>query len=71
MSQFDERVQKAMDSFGSWENRTESSVDFVNQLREDKCRNVDGLWKDQNIASLKYIDDLRREWEERFPTQSS
>ena len=35
----DYRVQRAIDSFGKWEKRAESSVDIVNQLREESGRN--------------------------------
>jgi hypothetical protein len=33
------RLQKALNSFGKWEKRKESSVDLVNQLREEGGRN--------------------------------
>jgi hypothetical protein len=33
------RVKKAISSFGKWEQRSESSVDIVNQLRKEDGRN--------------------------------
>lgn len=32
------RLQKAMGSFGSWEPRTDTSVNCVNSLREERSR---------------------------------
>ncbi len=32
------KVQKAMDSFGSWQGREETSVDMVNDLRKEGDR---------------------------------
>lgn len=34
------RVQKAMHSFGKWEERKESSVDIVNDLRREDSRQL-------------------------------
>ena len=36
------KVQKAMESFGSWEKREESSAGIVNELRKDKGRDYAG-----------------------------
>ncbi len=36
------KIQKALSSFGKWEEREESSVDIVNKMREeDKRRHAD------------------------------
>jgi hypothetical protein len=36
------KVQKAMDSFGSWKGREETSVDMVNDLRKEGDRTYAG-----------------------------
>ncbi len=36
------KVQKAMESFGSWKGRAESSVDMVNEIRKDEGRDYAG-----------------------------
>jgi metal-responsive CopG/Arc/MetJ family transcriptional regulator len=33
------KINKALDSFGSWETRKEDSVDIVNEMRTDEGRN--------------------------------
>lgn len=36
------KIQKAMESFGSWEDRKKKSVDLVNEMRAEKGRNYAG-----------------------------
>ena len=36
------KVQKAMESFGSWKGREETSVDLVNEMRKDEGRDYAG-----------------------------
>lgn len=36
------KIQKAMESFGSWKNREGSSVDMVNETRKDEGRDYAG-----------------------------
>jgi metal-responsive CopG/Arc/MetJ family transcriptional regulator len=36
------KVQKAMESFGSWEKREESSTEIVNELRKEEGRDYAG-----------------------------
>jgi hypothetical protein len=36
------KIQKAMESFGSWEDRQKKSVDLVNEMRTEKGRNYAG-----------------------------
>jgi hypothetical protein len=36
------KIQKAMESFGSWQGREESSVDLVNEMRRDEERDYAG-----------------------------
>lgn len=31
------KIEKAIQSFGSWEDREKDSVDIVNELRKDRC----------------------------------
>ena len=35
----DMKIKKALNSFGSWKDHEEDSVDIVNELRSDKGRN--------------------------------
>jgi post-segregation antitoxin (ccd killing protein) len=35
----DAKIKKALNSFGSWQDREKDSVDIVNALRSDKGRN--------------------------------
>ena len=36
------KVQKAMESFGSWKDREDTSVDIVNDLRKERDRDYAG-----------------------------
>lgn len=42
------KVKKALKSFGSWTNRTESSVEIVNNLRRDDDRDLTVLNNKKN-----------------------
>ena len=37
----DAKIKKALNSFGSWQDREKDSVDIVNALRSDKGRNYE------------------------------
>jgi post-segregation antitoxin (ccd killing protein) len=37
-----QKIQKALESFGSWEDRKKKSVDMVNEMRSEKGRNYAG-----------------------------
>lgn len=36
------KIQKAMESFGSWEDREKKSVDLVNEMRKEEGRDYAG-----------------------------